>query len=121
MASDPRYFLGNARVPFHDIATSADASGNGIEVTAAVAGATLYAMGFVYHNAAVGALTITLSHTAGAGGVTAIGAPILVGAGATVVVNYTIPLSASAVALNLGVVASGAGQIEVELWGYQSA
>ena len=118
MASDALYFHGQTRAAVHDIASSADASGNGVEVIAAVPGAFLYAMGFVYHNAAVGALTFTLTAGAGAGGSVLIGAPIAVGAGATEVVNYSIPLSAAAPAVNLGVTTSGAGQVEVEVWGY---
>lgn len=118
MASDEHYFRGQTRTAVHDIASSADASGNGVEVIAAVAGAVLYAMGFVYHNAAVGALTFTLTAGAGAGGAVLIGAPIAVAAGATVTVNYSIPLSAAAPEVNLGVTTSGAGQVEVEVWGY---
>ena len=121
MASDLMYFRGQTRTAVHDIASSADASGNGVEVLAAVAGATLYAMGWVYHNAAVGALTFSLAAGAGAGGAVAIGAPILVGAGATVYVNYSVPLSAGAPATNIGVIVSGAGQVELEVWGYYAS
>jgi len=118
MASDLLYYHGQTRTAVHDLASSADASGNGVEVLAAVVGATLYAMGWVYHNAAVGALTFTLTAGAGAGGAVAIGAPILVAAGATVYVNYSVPLAADAVSRNIGVVVSGAGQVELEVWGY---
>ena len=119
MASDALYFRGQTRTAVHDIASSDDASGNGVEVLAApAAGVNLYAMGWVYHNASVGALTFTLARGAGAVGATAIGAPITVAAGATVYVNYSIPLAAGAAATNIGVITSGAGQVEVEVWGY---
>ena len=117
MASDEAYFRGQTRTAVHSIASSADASG-GLEVLAApAAGVNLYAMGWVYHNASVGALTFTLVRDA-AGANTAIGAPIAVAAGATVYVNYSVPLAAGAAATNIGVITSGAGQVEVEVWGY---
>lgn len=130
MASDSIFFLyaaramlGNneafeSRVPFNTLKTSADASGNGVEVVAAAAtGKSHYLTGFVFYNGSVGALSIMAVHTAGAAGKTQIAANISVAAATSVVVNFDVPLQVGT-AKNLGIVASGAGAIEVHMFGY---
>lgn len=122
MATDPRYYLGGTRGAAHGYAASADASGNGVAVIAApAAGARLYVQGFAFHNAAVGALTIALARGAGAGGAVQISAPFAVAAGATLNVNFAVPLSAGAAATNVGIIASGAGQVYANVYGYHTA
>ena len=118
MASDAS-FEGGTRVPFHTLETTADASGNGVEVVAAPTVATKnhYVMGWMVQNKKGAAIIVTLYHTAGAAGKTQISAGLSFAADGTLSVNYHEPLAVGA-GKNLGVVASAAGDIEVEIWGY---
>ena len=107
----------DARVPFNTLKTTADASGNGVEVVAAAAaGKSHYVKGFVFYNGSVGALRIYAAHTAGAGQVQ-IAPNISVATLTSVVVNFEEPLQVGT-AKNLGIVASAGGALEIQMFGY---
>lgn len=122
MGTDPRYYYGETRGARHEYVATADASVLGVEVlpAPAVLGAVLYIQGFAFHNESGGALTISLASDAGNAGAAVIGAPYAVANGATLTVHFMVPL-VGVEALNVGVIASGAGKIQVQIWGYQAA
>ncbi len=118
MTSDTLYYHGQTRTAVHDIAASVDATGQGLEVLAAVAGATLYAKGFIVWNNSPGAITFTPSAGVEAVGVIPIGAPVEVGAFDSAIVEFVEPASAEAANTNIGVVTSAAIKMQAEAWGY---
>lgn len=105
--------------PFNELVESADATTNGVEVIPAVAGKTPYVLGYQIANEDAGAINFILVHTAAASGKTAIGVREYVAATATTSpVHHFNPPIAGAVSQNIGFVASGAGNVDLLVFGY---
>ena len=121
MATDLRYYYGNnQRHAFHLFLNSADATGNGVAVVPAVAGASIYVSGYTIGNDTGGALIFTGQANAGAATHVPITPDIHVGTVTSKTVNYHEPLGVGE-NRDFGFVASGAGEVGFEVWGYYAA
>lgn len=118
MATDLRFYYGGEhRVAFHEFVNSANATGNGVEVVAAVAGASIHVSGFSIGNDTAGPLIFTVVNNAGAADHDHISPDIHVATVSTHVHRYHEPLACGR-DRNMGFVASGAGNVGFEVWGY---
>ena len=121
MASDEQYYGDSGyRAPFNSFATSADASGNGVEVVAAAdTGKSHYITGAVLNNQKTSALTITLGIDAASASVASIAPAFALAANTgSITLDYSgAPLKVGS-AKNAGIFTSASGQVSVQLFGY---
>ena len=126
MATDneKRFSLEMRGTPFNAWVASADArgvvAGQGVEIIPAIAGKTPHVQGYQLANASGGALTMFIAHTVVAAGVTQIGnTEHVADDGTNDGPEFDSPLAGSS-GNNLGMVASGAGNVTGIIWGYYS-
>ena len=102
--------------PFCEFVQSDDASGNGVEVIAAVTDSIPYVLGYMVE--AVTACTVHLAHTAAAEGKTQITPEEHIGDNTTMPVRSFGCSVAGADSKNIGIVASKASAVDILIWGY---